>query len=1421
MGGKYTLIINVLNKDLVPVTFIDNDIPGLPSYYKDTLIDYLSLGTASFEFTILKSKNNIIQDYSRFFNDETCFSFEKNGKQYAVFPAGSDGFYETDTEITYKCLSLDRELSLEYVDKFDNSSTHTLQWYIDYFELISNNQIEIGRNDVADYTRVIKYDSQDTKLNRLLSLINNFDAEFEFITKLTNNGAVDKIILNIVKKRDDSGKGGIGAIRDDVELVYGKNVKGIERTYNFEFFNASKVIGKDGTNWNSSEFSYINSDGVEEFYKRKNDDTAFAPLSAQKYPAHLRKDSSDIWLRKNFETEYTTPAQMWGYIVQQFKSYAYPQITYKIKTNSNLVSQALDGKLPIQIGDTVTIEDDNFSNEQGDFGLILRARATEIKSSDSNPETNEITFENFVELQNDLSDDLMTQVNQLVDAATPYRAELTTTNGTQFKNGTGSTTLSAHIFKGSATAETIADSYEWSKDGTIVAPTQTITVDASGVTDKAVYSFKATVAGKVVANQSVTITNVDDGTNGRSVTNVSQKWRLTTTTATPTQAWSDAGWLTTQPTTTATNKYLWSITRTTFNLAPLTQDVIEQKAVYGDKGDKGDTGNDGRAGKDGVGLRSTTVTYTISSSGTVTPTAGWNSQVPTLVKGQYLWTKTVWNYSDGTSESGYTVSYIAKDGNNGNDGIAGKDGVGITATTITYAQSTSGTIAPSSGWTSTVPTVAEGSYLWTKTVWTYSDSTSETGYSVAMNGKTPYFYTAWSYSADGTDGFTTVYPNLNLLVNSSAKTKDGFFKNFDKVEDGYGEVTLKGNNSYAGISMWDGFSIQPGDYKPGDTYTMSMDVMFTSWNFPAGVYLEEFWIGQRYTHNSDWSINSWKRICYIDLPKDPSKMLNQWIRITYTSTIPPHEDPSVHTESIFLTKFSGSGEASFTLRIRKPKQEPGSTATPHMPSASEVTTADWPSYIGQYTDFTQADSTKPSDYTWSLIRGNDGKDGANGKDGLAGKDGVGIKTTVITYAISTNGTTAPVTGWTSSVPSLVKGQYLWTKTVWTYTDNSFETGYSVTYISKDGNNGHDGIAGKDGTGIKTTTITYAGSTSGTTAPTSGWTSAVPMVEAGSYLWTKTVWAYTDNTSETGYSVAKMGNNGTTGPQGPQGNTGPQGPAGSNGDPGKVVSDTEPTTRFKGLTWKYSGTTDLTASDGTVIKPNTEYYYNGTHWVINYFSVNNFAAESITSDKIDGKNLTITDGEFISKTTNGPVTTSTEIKDNHIAISKTDGTVNTRNDIALDSEQGLAQKFTNINTGFYRTAGINYQGPFTSDSDGNYAQLTPQGTKLSTDVPWTKLSLMNNFNGNIEYAIINGTVYISASGVGVPAMTAGQWKQAAQLPTGSSAIPIRANRIAAGDSGDGLSWALLSNQAGGIFIRCSANKAPTPNLFNATLPYPIG
>ncbi|HEL2145154.1 TPA: phage tail protein [Streptococcus suis] len=188
------------------------------------------------------------------------------------------------------------------------------------------------------------------------------------------------------------------------------------------------------------------------------------------------------------------------------------------------------------------------------------------------------------------------------------------------------------------------------------------------------------------------------------------------------------------------------------------------------------------------------------------------------------------------------------------------------------------------------------------------------------------------------------------------------------------------------------------------------------------------------------------------------------------------------------------------------------------------------------------------------VKGEKGDPGQKGSDGLPGRDGVGIRSTTVTYASSTNGTTAPTTGWTAVVPTVAPGNYLWTKTVWTYTDGNTETGYTVSRIGRDGNTGRDGIAGKDGVGIHSTTITYGKSTSGTIQPTS-WTSQVPSVPNGQFLWTKTVWAYTDNTSETGYSVAKMGeigptgakgDRGATGPQGLQGPAGPQGPRGIQG-----------------------------------------------------------------------------------------------------------------------------------------------------------------------------------------------------------------------------------------------------------------------------------
>ena len=288
-------------------------------------------------------------------------------------------------------------------------------------------------------------------------------------------------------------------------------------------------------------------------------------------------------------------------------------------------------------------------------------------------------------------------------------------------------------------------------------------------------------------------------------------------------------------------------------------------------------------------------------------------------------------------------------------------------------------------------------------------------------------HTAYSWSADGTDRFTTVYPNLNLLTGTSEPFVMGYgiprttWDATNKVS----KISLPITTIYNEVLPQDsGF---PYTYIPGVTYTQSI---YISTDAPlTGTPISFTWFAYPYGHNTGGADNL-------------VKVATNLYRATSTYTWPSSNSPGGgrNADLFNLTQVFDFTKGTF-LQFYKPKLEPGSIATPYMQSASEVTTADWPKYIGHYTDFTQADSTNPSDYTWGPMRGD---------------DGVGIKTTVITYAISSSGTVTPSTGYTSTVPTLVKGQYLWTKTVWRYTDNSTETGYSVTYIARDGNNGTPG-----------------------------------------------------------------------------------------------------------------------------------------------------------------------------------------------------------------------------------------------------------------------------------------------------------------------------------------------------------------------------
>ena len=192
-------------------------------------------------------------------------------------------------------------------------------------------------------------------------------------------------------------------------------------------------------------------------------------------------------------------------------------------------------------------------------------------------------------------------------------------------------------------------------------------------------------------------------------------------------------WSTTQPTW-VEGKYIWmrylntySDESTGYSPDETGVCITGNSGADGAPGEKGDPGDPGTS----VAVESTSVTYQASTSGTVVPTGAWTTSVPTVAAGQYLWTKTVVNYSGGKSTTSYSVGRMGQNGAQGAPGAAGEDGNGISSTSVTFQASSSQTVTPTGTWTSTVPVLtAAKPYLWTRTIWTYDDGTSTTAYSV-------------------------------------------------------------------------------------------------------------------------------------------------------------------------------------------------------------------------------------------------------------------------------------------------------------------------------------------------------------------------------------------------------------------------------------------------------------------------------------------------------------------------------------------------------------------------------------------------------------------------------------------------------------------------------------------------------------------
>ena len=299
-------------------------------------------------------------------------------------------------------------------------------------------------------------------------------------------------------------------------------------------------------------------------------------------------------------------------------------------------------------------------------------------------------------------------MEDMINANKTYQLIISSSNGLVLPDGVDTTVLSARVKDGpeDITSRMVV---KWYKGIDLVFTGTSLSVSRDELDPSVVYQIEAEDStGKVRASTEVTIAKVDGS--GVTVDNVEVMYQVSDSgTATPTGTW--VAEIPEVP----QGKYLWVRTITTYSDGTsITQYSVTRNPYDGEDGDS-------------VSIVSTSVMYQASTSGIVPPTGSWSENVPSLGSGQFLWTRTTVTYSDGQQTVSYSVS---RNGTDGQDGTS----VTITSTSVEYAVSDSGTTAPSSGWSETIPATDPGDYLWCRTIVNYSDGKSTTSYSVSRIG---------------------------------------------------------------------------------------------------------------------------------------------------------------------------------------------------------------------------------------------------------------------------------------------------------------------------------------------------------------------------------------------------------------------------------------------------------------------------------------------------------------------------------------------------------------------------------------------------------------------------------------------------------------------------------------------------------------
>lgn len=468
------------------VAFMDNRVPKALHFYNDELHTYLKGAACTFEFSVA-AKHEDAQYLT--VGNHLAFKYKDRDYYFNIMSADED-----ENTVTVESYALLFELLEEEKDAYTASKAMTFVEYMKVFD--GPGAVKIGINEISTYSRRLTWESSDNMLSRLYSLATNFDAEVEFVPELNNDYSLKQITMNVYKEHSDATQG-IGQDRSGDIIRYGKGLNGVERKMDItELCTAIRPYGTDNITISGLSKKEYDKDGNLEY--QTSGTNILAVQAKDRFPSMLTDYTTDRYAVKIWSYDTKDKNTLYSKALAKLKTLCVPKAEYTV-----------EGYVDTQIGDTVTIEDTAFHPT-----LYLKARVTEQVISLTNKKNNKTTFDNFSELKSEVSETTTKQIEKLMDASKPYQCSVVSSDGTMFKNGEGTTALTAKVIDG---GKDITDNLKitWLKEGTKISEEKSVTVKASDVSGTATYVLEVRDQGDTLRGTcEVTISNVNDGSDG-------------------------------------------------------------------------------------------------------------------------------------------------------------------------------------------------------------------------------------------------------------------------------------------------------------------------------------------------------------------------------------------------------------------------------------------------------------------------------------------------------------------------------------------------------------------------------------------------------------------------------------------------------------------------------------------------------------------------------------------------------------------------------------------------------------------------------------------------------------------------------------------------------------------------------------------